>query len=556
MAPRSSIQTPTDIDTRQSLNLHAESLARSDGNSAGNGQFSLSSISASAAASLSAIALLNKLSIAQALELVLSQLPPPANSSSTATPAPELLASEGGADTGAEDSPADDNTASAGQLTVSETIAKVLVSKFSIDISTQDAAFVCGIHAHMNISRQASLEEEELDRIYHAVAEAAIDDGIGVVQRSTAAISRLRKQGLLERADSKGMAAYGTYTLSTLAIKLRDDIFEREALTKRSLRILIKRVIADLAGIRDDARAGGNNNHWDENVTLKMRYLVSDVLRGIIQRQKGLEAEQAEIRTHILALLRSDNWKETNAVCDELLDRTSSTLEELHTILLEEMGAAQNLLIEIADIAASKNKEHAYAQANQLQDQIDSISIWSANFKKTWSAYYAKIHEYIRFMLKFDPNRQIMSRLRESLKEYSGQPWHFVTAAAEPMAMMREDMEPPAIRTLARIKIKPQEEAKDTSAKAEAMREQLLSDAKACLDAHGSLVLSDFLARYFDQVDDDELFVITGFMQAWLIEHETPRPRRSDTWIVLRNDIEMQDVVAVRGPKNADKGPA
>jgi chromosome partition protein MukF len=506
----------------------------------------LNNISASATASLSAIALVNNLSIAEALELAISQLPPPAHIGGATSPALDLSVPEDEVGIAAGDTQIDDETAPVGQLTVSETIAKVLVSKFSIDISTRDAAFVCGIYAHMNIARQASLEEEELDRIYHAVAEAAIDDGIGIAQRSAAAISRLRKQGLLERADSKGMAAYGTYTLSTLAIKLRDDIFEREALTKRSLRILMKRVIADLAVIRDDARRGGNKDHWDENVTLKMRYLVSDVLRGIIQRQKGLEAEQAEIRVRILALLRSDNWKETNLVCNELLDRTSSTLEELHTILLEEMGAAQNLLIEIADIATSKNNEHACAQANQLQDQIDSIGLWSENFRKTWSAYYAKIHEYIRFMLKFDPNRQIMTRLRESLKGYSDGPWHLVTAAAERMAILREDMEPPTARVLAKIKVKTQKEAEDTVSQLEAMRDQLVADAIAWLDQHGKLVLSDFLTRYFGQVDDDELFMMAGFMQAWLMGHETLSPRRSDQWIALRNDLEIQDVVAVR----------
>lgn len=546
MAPKSSIQPPDGIGTAQSPNSHPDSLLRSDGGASGYSQLFLDNINAKAVASLSAIGSAHNLSLAQIVELILRQLPPTASTVSTTLPALDLSVPEEESGNDAGDTQPDDETAPVGQLTVSETIAKVLVSKFSIDISTRDAAFVCGIYAHMNISRQASLEEEELDRIYHAVAEAAIDDGIGIVQRSAAAISRLRKQGLLERADSKGMAAYGTYTLSTLAIKLRDDIFEREALTKRSLRILMKRVIADLAVIRDDARLGGNKDHWDENVTLKMRYLVSDVLRGIIQRQKGLEAEQAEIRVRILTLLRSDNWKETNFVCNELLDRTSSTLEELHTILLEEMGAAQNLLIEIADIATRKNKEHAYAQANQLQDQIDSIGLWSENFKKTWSTYYAKIHEYIRFMLKFDPNRQIMTRLRESLKEYSDGPWHLVTAAAERMAILRDDMEPPTVRVLAKIKVRTQKEAKDTVSQVEALREQLVADAIAWLDQHGKLVLSDFLARYFDQVDDDQLFMMAGFMQAWLIGHETLSPRRSDKWIALRNDLEIQDVVAVR----------
>ena len=546
MAPRSRIQTPDHIGTRQSRNSHPDSLSHSQSESISYIALLLNNISASATASLSAVASANNLSIVEALELAISQLRPPAHIGSATLPAFDLSILEDEVSIASGDTQIDDETAPVGQLTVSETIAKVLVSKFSIDISTRDAAFVCGMYAHMNICRQASLEEEELDRIYHAVAEAAIDDGIGIVQRSAAAISRLRKQGLLERADSKGMAAYGTYTLSTLAIKLRDDIFEREALTKRSLRILMKRVIADLAVIRDDARCGGNKDHWDENVTLKMRYLVSDVLRGIIQRQKGLEAEQAEMRVRILALLRSDNWKETNLVCNELLDRTSSTLEELHTILLEEMGAAQNLLIEIADIATSKNKEHAYAQANQLQDQIDSIGLWSENFRKTWSAYYAKIHEYIRFMLKFDPNRQIMTRLRESLKGYSDGPWHLLTAATERMAILREDMEPPTARVLAKIKVKTQKEAEDTVSQVEAMRDRLVADATAWLDQHGKLVLSDFLTRYFGQVDDDQLFMMAGFMQAWLMGHETLSPRRSDHWIALRNDLEIQDVVAVR----------
>ncbi len=97
-------------------------------------------------------------------------------------------------------------------------------------------------------THQPSLEECELELIFHIVDEAAIGSAAST-HRAGMAISRLRKQGLLERADARGLASYGSYTLSTLANKIRDELFEREFLTGRSLRVMMKRVIGDLATV-------------------------------------------------------------------------------------------------------------------------------------------------------------------------------------------------------------------------------------------------------------------------------------------------------------------
>lgn len=430
-------------------------------------------------------------------------------------------------------------------MSVAEAVAKVLVSDFSLQVSKEDAAFICGIHAHLDITRQPSLEEDELELIFHTVAEASIGDGVSYRQRAGMAIQRLRKQGLLERADARGMASFGSYTLSTLAIKLRDDIFEREALTRRSLQVMMKRVIGDLATIRHAAEHGGDKAYWEERVIDQLRFLVAEVIRAIGHRQKGLEADQLEIRRKIHVLLKSDNWRESIQLCDDLLESTGNTLEELHKILLEEMGAAQNLLTEIGDVAERRDQTEAFDMVQRLQEQIGSISAWSHNFQSTWSEYYTKAHEFIRFNLRIDPNRKLAQRLRESVKQYARQPWAIQAPAGQKFRYLREDAYAPARKTLARVNVKPRREAEDVAEEKENLKRRMIDAIKQVLQQEGRVVLSEFLQPYIHTFNDDDLFLVVGTLHGWLMSNVDVMPKRESAWIDLRDGIEIQDVTGV-----------
>jgi chromosome partition protein MukF len=433
-------------------------------------------------------------------------------------------------------------------LNVADTVAKVLVSEFSLQVSTIDAAFLCGIHARMELARQPSLEEEELESIFVAVTEASISDGQALPQRAVMAIQRLRKQGLLERADARGVAGLGMYTLSSLGTKLRDEIFERETLTRRSLRVMMKRVIADLSMILRDAQKSAPGPHWLDNVVDPLRHLVQEVIRSIARRQKGLEAEQGEIRKQIHALLKSDNWKDSIDICNRLLQTTGNTLEELHKILMEEMGAAQNLLTEIGMAAQQQDQTEAYDMSERLQNQIDAINTWSNNFRATWSDYYTKTHEFIRFSIRVDPNRKLSQRLRQSLKDYRQQPWYLRLPAGDKYRHLRDEDDLPTSKLLSRVSVKPQREATDVTEEREALHRALIAAASEQLQRDGALQLSSFLQPYLPTLDDDELFMAIGTLQAWLLRHADPVPKREADWVTLRGAIELQEVRAVARP--------
>jgi chromosome condensin MukBEF complex kleisin-like MukF subunit len=431
-------------------------------------------------------------------------------------------------------------------MSVSEAIAKVLMSDFSLDVSRADAAFVCGIHAHMGITRQPALEVEELERIFEMVAEASLaaTGEAGGPPRAQAAIQRLKKQGLLERVDAKGLASFGQYTLSSLALKLRDDIFEREALNRRSLRILLKRIIADLSPISVAARKGGDQTHWNEQVVDGLRYLVADVVRSIIARQKGLDAEQTEIRKKIGELLKMDSFKESTRICEELLDTTSNTLEELHKILMEEMGAVLALLNDIVDSAYRHQQSEAANEASSLQQHVESISTWSENFQKVWAEYYSRVQNYIRFNLQVDPNRKLVQRLRDSIKKYDRFPWTFKVFAKEPLWIFNEDSELPHGRRLAKITVKEKKQTPDANGDIAELKKQVVFVARRELETRGRLVLTEFIEPYTQSLEDDELFTVVGTLHWWLMRYAVLTPKDSTEWVNVRGSIDIQDIIA------------
>lgn len=429
-------------------------------------------------------------------------------------------------------------------MTVAEAVARALVSEFSLQVSKEDAAFICGIQAHLDITRQPSLEESELELIFHIVDEAAIGDGASSAHSAGMAIQRLRKQGLLERSDARGMASYGCYTLSTLANKIRDELFERESLTRRSLQVMMKRVIGDLATILHAARKGGDFRHWESEVIDPLRYLVAEVIRTIGHRQRGLESEQRDIRADILALLKSDDWKRSVQLCHTLLDSTGSTLEELHTILLQEMGSAQNLLSEIGDAAERQHQDVAFDMVLRLQLQIDSIATWSKTFHATWSEYYTKAQEFIRFAIRVDPNRKLSQRLRESIKHYPGQPWMIQALLTPRFRHLREHDELPAARELARVCVRPHREAEDYSVHREQMEQSMLVAVEQELQRTGTIVLSVFLQQYLEAFDDDDLYFAIGLLHSWLMRNTALLPLREHDWITLRGTVQIQDIFA------------
>jgi chromosome partition protein MukF len=437
----------------------------------------------------------------------------------------------------------DDPHAARPMMSVAEAVARALVSEFSLQVVKEDAAFICGVQAHLDITRQPSLEESELELIFHVVDEAAIG-GTASNHRAGIAIARLRKQGLLERADARGMASYGSYTLSTLANKIRDELFERESLTRRSLQVMMKRVIGDLATVLHAAQSRGGLHNWESEVIDPLRYLVAEVIRAIGHRQKGLETEQREIRATIEKLLKSDDWKHSVQMCHSLLDSTGSTLEELHTILLQEMGSAQNLLSEIGDAAEHQGQDAAFDMVLRLQLQIDSIATWSKTFHATWSEYYTKAHEFIRFAIRIDPNRKLSQRLRESIKNYADQPWMLRTLQAPRFRHLREHDDPPANRALVRVSVRPHREAEDYSAQRQQLEQSMLAALEQELRRAGTVVLSVFLQPYLETLDDDDLYFAVGLLHSWLMRNTKLLPLREHDWTPLRCTVEIQEICA------------
>ena len=331
---------------------------------------------------------------------------------------------------------------------VHQIIASLQQRRARLDLDTTDLCFLVALRVHADLKGAASFPEETLFDIFEQVCDLTDPAAGNPRKRATHAIGRLREQRLLGRVDGAGLVRAGEYALTRLAAAVVEFFLEDEALTRESLSILTKALLSHLSEIKAAARSATDKDSWRE-VAARLRVTVRDLVDGIERRQRGLDAQQQEVRERISGLLGRD-WFGAVDQCEGLLDDTACTLRELHEVLMHDSTLLQALLQEIGQLAVEAEAAEAEAAVQHVSDQVDRVGAWGASRQAAWSEYYQYVHRYLRSVVRLDPGRAVSTRLQEQIAAWPEQPFFLVAAEVEPTWVLRETdtrpVRPPVVR--------------------------------------------------------------------------------------------------------------
>lgn len=321
---------------------------------------------------------------------------------------------------------------------LADIVAKAWSSEFSLKVELEDTCFLVAIHAYLRHTDEATLDSARLrEVIYPVVSEVSHGDSDSVSQRATRALGRLQAQRLLVRTDTAGVVSAGYYSLSQLGKAIAEWVVTRETLDSEDLQVMMTGIRAHLAEIKSAAGHGGDDKHWRLHVVKPLKSIVSGIMEMIDQRRRSLDVEHAEIRENISQML-DDEWFKAIDRCEELLGRTNQTLEELHAVLTQEVDAACEQLNEIEEAAYEAERTEVPSATAEVRRHLEQLNIWGRDRVHAWSEYYQRVHEFMRAVIEFDPDRAIRYRLRESIRRAGSPPWALMLSEQPSYVHMRE----------------------------------------------------------------------------------------------------------------------
>ncbi len=424
-------------------------------------------------------------------------------------------------------------------LSVADSIAKTWSLDFTLQLDREDAAFLAGIHTWLAINPDPTLDEEQLRNIYRIVSEVANSDPSSSAQRATNAIARLREQRLMVRTDTAGIIRGGEYSLSRMGSAIAEWFGEQEGLTRKSLEIIMTQIRAGLGQIRVAAEAGGDDDHWESQVSGPLKLTVAQLIEGIERRQQGMDVQQEQIRERIEAMLE-ENWFEAVVSCETLLVTTSEALQELHKVLMHEIEGMSSLLSEIEDLCEKNSRVESVEAVDHVRRQIERIGAWGENRFATWSEYYQNVHEFIRSVISVDPDRAVRTRLRDAIKAY-GRPvfWFLNVADQPPYLHLRTDSDIRPSQTVER-ELKPEEDVLEDAGIINLPLERIGEEISEKLRNSGQVELLDILSGLLPHHTFHEVYMLAGELAEWLIRLGVPLPLHDESWYPLGKGIEIQ----------------
>jgi chromosome partition protein MukF len=237
----------------------------------------------------------------------------------------------------------------------------------------------------------------------------------------------------------------GEYALTRLATGIVTFYLEDEALTRESLGVLAGTLTTCLEGVRDAVRAADSPEAWRANVVNPLRVTLFELASGIERRQRGFDLQQEGFQRDIGALLAAD-WFGAVERCTTLLDTTSAVLHELNEMLLRHGHRFGELLQEVLEAAGDAGQDEAERAARDAIEQVERIGAWGAARQRAWSDYHDWVHRYLRDVVRLDPSRTLVHRLREQLAGRGGKQYALTIASAPPMRLLRpQAVTPPEV---------------------------------------------------------------------------------------------------------------
>jgi chromosome partition protein MukF len=310
-------------------------------------------------------------------------------------------------------------------------------SRPALDLSTLDVCFLAALHLRADGAALASFDEEKLADVFDLVCALLEPRPENLRRRATNTIQRLRDQKMLARVDGAGLLRAGEFALTRLAASIVDSFLLDETLTRENLTLLTRTLRASLREVLACANRAQSAADWQDGVEGPLRVTVADLVSGIERRQRSLDLEQQEFQNQIAQLLESD-WFGAVDRCLELLESTSRTLAELNEVLLRDAHELSSVLQDIQEVAVAKGALGAEASVQRVTEQVDRISAWGAARQRAWSEYYQYVHRYLCDVVRLDPSRALIERLREQLSLHATRPFALAIAAAPAPRLLRE----------------------------------------------------------------------------------------------------------------------
>jgi len=407
----------------------------------------------------------------------------------------------------------------------------------NLDLKTVDICFLVALHARADQSGLTCFEEDVLLDVFEQVCDAVEADADNVAKRATHAIQRLRDQRLLARVDGAGVVRAGEYALTQLALGIVRFYQADEALTRESLTLLTKTLLASLAEAKATAKQATTSQQWREGVIGPLRVTVGDLVGGIERRQRGLDLQQEQVQKRISELLQQD-WFRSVDQCQSLLDETTSTLAELNTVLLSDTNQIQAVLSDIEQLAAAAGMTDAEQTVHRVGEQVDRVAAWGGARQRAWSDYYQYVHRFLRDVVRLDPDRAISERLRNQLADWPNRSFYWVTACSPSIRLLRES-EDRVVRPPVWQPTRDREsQIEDVMPESEIMTlEERVRRALAQSPGTLVAVLEDVLP----EVPPTHRYVSVGRV-AWQVAHEMrPKSPRERDWASILDAIEVED---------------
>ncbi|MBI1373318.1 MAG: condensin subunit MukF [Phycisphaera sp.] len=407
----------------------------------------------------------------------------------------------------------------------------------NLDLKTVDICFLVALHARADQSGLTCFEEDVLLDVFEQVCDAVEADADNVAKRATHAIQRLRDQRLLARVDGAGVVRAGEYALTQLALGIIRFFQADEALTRESLTLLTKTLLASLAEAKANAKQATSPEQWREGVIGPLRVTVGDLVGGIERRQRGLDLQQEQVQKRIGELLQED-WFGAIDQCQSLLDETASTLAELNTVLLSDTNQIQAILSDIEQLAAMADMSDAEQTVHRVGEQVDRVAAWGGARQRAWSDFYQYVHRFLRDVVRLDPDRAISERLRNRLADWPSQPFALVIARTPSIRLLREStdrVERPPVWQPSRDREQQIEDVipeSDLVTLEDRVRQSLAEDPER---------LADVLEEVLPHVAAVHRYVSVGRVTWQVAKEARPQSPRERDWKPILNDIEIED---------------
>jgi chromosome partition protein MukF len=416
-------------------------------------------------------------------------------------------------------------------------IASLARDQVNLDIKTVDLCFLAALYLRADKAALASFEEDVLVDMFEQVCDVVDPGAENPRKRATHAIQRLRDQRMLSRVDGAGLMRPGDYALTRLAAAIVEYFLTDEALTRESLTLLTGTLKAQLAEVLKHAKKAKGEEAWRAAVIAPLRVTVADLVSGIERRQRGLDAQQEEVRAEIAKLLQAD-WFSAVDQCQSLLDATTSTLRELNEILLRDTHHFVALLQDVQALATEAENGDAEEAVQRVIEHVDRIAAWGNARQRAWSDYYQHVHRFLRDVVRLDPDRALSQRLRDQTAAWPERPFFFVAAHAPSVRLLRPleaRVERPVVeRPYIEREADPEwVEPENLHADIDALVAQAIDDK--------AKTLADISMRVLPKLPQSLHYAATGRIADAVARFARVRSEHERPWAPISSELEVED---------------